>query len=60
MRFVVELGVGPAGAVEGTVTRGEADTPSPFSGWLELLRLLEEQADTDRGGRDRIAATDGH
>lgn len=40
MRFVVELR--PVGErVEGTLEEEGSPTPSPFSGWLELLRLLE-------------------
>lgn len=40
MRFVLDLRVTAQG-VEGEVTREESGTAEPFSGWLELLRLLE-------------------
>jgi hypothetical protein len=41
MRYVVELHY-TADGVHGEVTRDGSDTPEPFCGWLELLRLLEE------------------
>jgi hypothetical protein len=40
MRFVLDLRHTEQG-VEGEVTREGATAPEPFSGWLELLRLLE-------------------
>jgi hypothetical protein len=40
MRFIVDLRHTDEG-VEGEVTREGAAVPEPFSGWLELLRLLE-------------------
>ena len=40
MRFIVELRHSDDG-VEGEVTREGATEPQRFSGWLELLRLLE-------------------
>jgi hypothetical protein len=60
VRFVVELGMGPGGTVQGSVAAGEADPPRPFTGWLELLRLFEDSAEADRDVRDRVVATDGH
>jgi hypothetical protein len=42
VRFVVELGVGADDArVRGTVGL-EGQPSQPFTGWLELLRLLED------------------
>lgn len=44
VRFVVELDMDQDGRVSGQVAA--AGSPStPFSGWLELLRLLEDRAD---------------
>jgi hypothetical protein len=40
MRFVLDLRHTDQG-VEGEVIREGAAAPEPFSGWLELLRLLE-------------------
>ncbi len=40
MRFVIDLRHTDQG-VEGQVTREGATAAEPFSGWLELLRLLE-------------------
>ncbi len=40
MRFVVDLRHTDQG-VEGEVIREGTAAPEPFSGWLELLRLLE-------------------
>lgn len=40
-RFVVELHPTGTGRVEGVVIPEETGETQPFSGWLELLRLLE-------------------
>jgi len=40
MRFIVDLRHTDQ-SVEGEVLREGAAAPEPFSGWLELLRLLE-------------------
>jgi hypothetical protein len=40
-RFVVELHPTGAGGVEGIVIPESTGEAQPFSGWLELLRLLE-------------------
>jgi hypothetical protein len=49
VRFLVELTRGEGGRVSGAVSA--ADAPSvPFSGWLELLRLLEEGVDPQHRG----------
>ncbi len=40
-RFIVELHRTEAGGVEGVVSLEETGESQPFSGWLELLRLLE-------------------
>jgi hypothetical protein len=41
VRFVVELRRTPPGGVEGEVVREDSTTAERFSGWLELLRILE-------------------
>jgi hypothetical protein len=42
VRILVDLSSDPSGRVSGRVA--VADEPSaPFSGWLELLRLLEDR-----------------
>jgi hypothetical protein len=41
VRFVVELRRTPAGAVEGKVVREGTTSGEHFSGWLDLLRILE-------------------
>ena len=46
-RFLVELHRTEDGGVEGVLTREETGQPQAFSGWLELLRLLE----TTEGGQ---------
>lgn len=43
MRLGVELSQSEDGTVSGVVTR--ADEAVPFSGWLELLELLEAALD---------------
>ncbi len=46
MRFIVELH--PVDQrVEGTVACDGPDEPCPFTGWLELLRLLEANLTAD-------------
>jgi hypothetical protein len=56
-RFVVDL-VAVGEGVEGTVRSEDDPCPTPFSGWLELLRLLEAHegtrppsSDAGSGGR---------
>ena len=41
MRFAVELWPAAGGRVEGSVECDGTQGPVAFSGWLELLRLLE-------------------
>jgi hypothetical protein len=41
VRFVLELTPAEQGRVEGALVREGNDERQPFSGWLELLRLLE-------------------
>jgi hypothetical protein len=41
VRFLVELTRGAGGRVSGQVAAADGP-PAPFSGWLELLRLLED------------------
>lgn len=45
MRFVIDLDWTAADHVEGTVAWTDADKAVPvmFSGWLDLLRLLERE-----------------
>ena len=40
-RVLVDFHHTEAGGVEGTITLLGACEPQPFSGWLDLLRLLE-------------------
>lgn len=40
-RFVVEIRPTPDGRVVGTVSRPGSADHVPFSGWMDLLRLLE-------------------
>jgi hypothetical protein len=42
MRFIVELHRTSADEIEGVVIPEGSVGPRPFSGWLELLRLLED------------------
>lgn len=44
MRYIIDIDEGKPERVEGQVTSGSDKTPSPFSGWLELLSLLERPA----------------
>jgi hypothetical protein len=44
VRILVELSRDASGAVEGSVISEGSDEAEPFSGWLELLRLLENAA----------------
>ncbi|WP_157488864.1 hypothetical protein [Pseudofrankia sp. DC12] len=46
MRFVVEIRHTSNG-VEGEITQADATEPQRFSGWLELLRLLEPAQTSD-------------
>jgi len=43
VRFVVELVDVAGGRVEGRVFTASGSDPRPFSGWLQLLELLEPQ-----------------
>jgi hypothetical protein len=43
VRFLVDISRDGDGRVTGHV-EGSGDGPVPFSGWLELLRLLEDRA----------------
>jgi hypothetical protein len=51
VRFLLEIGRDGDGRVTGHVSRA-GDGPARFSGWLELLRLLEERASTIDGDPD--------
>jgi hypothetical protein len=46
VQFIVELHHDDDGRISGRVVAGQAD-PMPFSGWLELLRLLEDAVEAD-------------
>jgi hypothetical protein len=58
VRFVLELIPAEHGRVEGVLVREGNDERQPFSGWLDLLRLLEDAAGDSpgdqhgSGGRD--------
>ena len=41
VRFVVDLRRTPAGGVEGEVVREGTTAAEHFSGWLDMLRILE-------------------
>jgi hypothetical protein len=45
MRYVIELRRTPDDRVEGVVLTEGHEVGAPFSGWLELLSLLEPPAD---------------
>jgi hypothetical protein len=53
-RFVVELHRTEAGGVEGVVTWEGTCQAQPFSGWLELLRLLETVENQSSGHPDHL------
>ncbi len=42
MRYELEIQSLSGGTARGTVSR-EGSVPQPFSGWLELLRILEDR-----------------
>ncbi len=48
MRFIIDIDNNQADRVEGNVTRESDQIPSSFSGWLELLSLLESPASGPR------------
>lgn len=41
MRFIIDIDDGQSDRVEGHVRRESDQAPASFSGWLELLSLLE-------------------
>jgi hypothetical protein len=45
VRLVLELNPTEQGRVEGVLVREGSDEPQRFSGWLDLLRLLESAAE---------------
>lgn len=49
MRFVVEVFPADGQRVEGTVQREGIASPVAYCGWLELLRLLEPDVQTNGG-----------
>jgi hypothetical protein len=49
VRFVLELMPAEHGRVDGVLTREGNDERLPFSGWLDLLRLLEGAAGNSPG-----------
>lgn len=57
VQFLVELSNDADGRVSGHVAAGDRP-PAPFSGWLELLRLLEGGVDDMSAGIP--APGDGH
>ena len=59
MRFLLDLTSDDEGRVSGAVAAA-GEPPTPFSGWLELLRLLEDRAHENRGHLiDRESPGDG-
>ena len=48
MRFVIDVLRTEDDRVEGVVTREGGETPVRFSGWLELMHVLEPGAVQDR------------
>ena len=59
MRFVVEVAPAGAGGVEGTGQDEGAGEPTPFCGWLALLRLLEAGGDTEEARTGRATRQPG-
>ena len=51
VRFVLELSPTEHGRVEGVLVREGSDEPQRFSGWLDLLRLLEGAAQSAERAR---------
>jgi len=47
VRFLLDLTSDDEGRVSGEVARA-GEPPTPFSGWLELLRLLEDRTEEHR------------
>jgi hypothetical protein len=45
VQYLVDLSTDQDGRVSGQVATAD-ESPVPFSGWLELLRLLEDRADS--------------
>jgi hypothetical protein len=50
VRFLVDLERDQDGRITGQIA-GDDQQPIPFSGWLELLRLLEDRADASPQNR---------
>lgn len=50
VRFLVDLERDQDGRVTGQIA-GDDQPPVPFTGWLELLRLLEDRADVSPENR---------
>lgn len=44
MRFIIDMDEPEPGRIEGCVSREGDQAPLPFSGWIELLSLLEPAA----------------
>ena len=59
MRFVVEVVPAGAGGVEGTVQGEGPGEPTPFCGWLALLRLLEPGGGTEETRTSRATHKPG-
>ena len=51
VRFLVDLSSDADGRVSGEVAVAD-QPPVPFSGWLELLRVLEDRADHRTNGQE--------
>jgi hypothetical protein len=53
VRFLIEVLRTEDDRVEGVVTREGGETPVRFSGWLELMHVLEPAAADDRRNAER-------
>jgi hypothetical protein len=58
VRFVLELTPTEHGRVEGVLVHEGSDEPQRFSGWLDLLRLLEKAAHVTEASQRTLAKGD--
>jgi len=58
VRLVLELNPTEQGRVEGVLVREGSDEPQRFSGWLDLLRLLESAAEVTEVWQRTLAQDD--
>jgi hypothetical protein len=57
-QILINLEVGPDHQPAGELTAGTG-RPTAFTGWLHLIRLLEEQLDKEAGGPENPARRPG-